>query len=1268
MAVERGAKDWTPFLRQACGPDDALFQEVAKLVEEDLRIAVSDVSPTIIAGRFRVYRQVGTGTFGDVYKVFDENTHLDVALKVLRDSNSESIRRFKGEFRRLSNVIHPNIVKLYDFIEQESQWMFTMQFVDGVDFLAYVRNQTEGVTIQNQERPPYSEHRLRDALLQLATGLSALHDRKLVHRDLKPSNVLITQSGELVLVDFGLVRQTGEEIQRSRTLAGTVAYMAPEQSEEHLPRDSNDWYAVGVMLYEALTGHIPFHGSAWIEVLKKKRTDDPVRPSRLAPEVPKDLDELCVGLLRRDPNQRFGFNEVVNCIGHKNPPLTARAALKTSPAFVGRQAELEALNSAYLLTEQGTPATVHIFGASGIGKTVLIREFLERVRFDDPKPLVFAGRCYERESVTYKGLDDLVDQVSVYLRNLPIEKLEQILPRNFSLLSRMFPVLRDLRPVDGRVSQDISFSPESRSRAFAALTEMLGRLAERNRVILAIDDLQWGDLDASAFLRDLMRSAEAPSLLLLLAYRSEDAEHCPWLQLLRDEANDSLHGKTMMLQLGRLSAGDALELARSLAPTEASVEEQLLRKAVGQTGDDPFLVHQVAWWLTSCHRDAASLEGDFRIDDVLETRIMALDPEERRILELIAIAGQPTACSVFESCTDPPSLSMARDLMVGARLLRSRTAQGVEEIDVYHDRIRNAVVNNLKADTRRTRHEELARALEASGSDWERLSFHYEHAEQHEKAGAYALRAADHAAEALAFNKAARLYESAFKLGRWNDSELCLIGRKMGDALYSAGRGADAADAYLKAASRATAREKMSLTSAAAGQLVRSGQFERATALLDELLRRERFVSLRNESAVIAWVALSRLWLKIRGLKFRERSASEISDSELLRLDVCWAAVLVFTLTDPLRGADFSTRYALLALNSGEPRRISIALAAEAAQLSIASRGRNMKRVQDLLQQASNLAERVQDTHASAFARVMSSFIAYIEGDWQRASEEGDAAVKMLNCKPAGAAWELTTAINFSLIGRTATGRWKENRQRLPELLREAESRKDLYALLALRMTGNAYVADLVDDRPDDALRQLRNDVSSWPYAGYDLQKCNALMAETDIALYCGNPSMAWEKIQREWPLIIRSRLLWFPPTLAISVFARARAALAMARHCAAKERESRRFLRLAERDARLLGRKAPEWGRGFAGLVRCCVASFDRDAAKLDQSLADAERLLRASGMIPFLAAVCYRRAQLEKTPLPDEIRQWFEREEIRKPERIAAVLTPGLWPERPL
>ena len=240
------------------------------------------------AERFRIIRPLGRGGMGMVYEALDRNRGARIALKTLQHVSADGLLRFKNEFRAVQDVQHPNLVTLGELIEDCGQWWLTMELVDGVEFLAHVR---PGGALDDT--------RLRAALVQLTSALQALHAGGLVHCDVKPRNVLVTSAGRVVLLDFGLVAHVD---QSDSNVVGTPAYLAPEQGLLQEVGPPADWYGVGALLYEALTGAPPFDGPP-LQVLKAKQEVLPRRPRELA-SVSEDLDALCMELLAVDPAAR----------------------------------------------------------------------------------------------------------------------------------------------------------------------------------------------------------------------------------------------------------------------------------------------------------------------------------------------------------------------------------------------------------------------------------------------------------------------------------------------------------------------------------------------------------------------------------------------------------------------------------------------------------------------------------------------------------------------------------------------------------------------------------------------------------------------------------------------------------------------------------------------------------------------------------------------------------------------------------------------------
>ncbi|HEY7508673.1 MAG TPA: AAA family ATPase, partial [Vicinamibacteria bacterium] len=613
--------------------------------------------------RFQVQGRLGAGGYGVVYRALDRERNLPVALKTLRHVAPRALVRFKQEFRQLADVAHPNLVTLYELSSQDDQWFFTMELVEGVDFLWYVRGEaypaesgpTSVVSAPTgpELRAVFDEglddvepagasalgavdlDRLRHALPQLAEGVRALHGAGKLHRDIKPSNVMVTREGRVVLLDFGLVAEIAPARTHTVDAVGTPAYMSPEQVAGLPLNEASDWYNVGALLFQSLTGQLPFTGPA-PEVMRRKQQAEPPRPREVAAGVPADLDDLCWRLLRRDPAQRPSGADVLKALTRTVPAAPpAPPSPSGASLFVGREQHLDVLRGAYEALKSGQGLTVVVHGGSGMGKTALVRRFLDEVRGRDPDTVVLAGRCYERESVPYKALDALVDTLSRYLRRLPSAQAEAFLPHDILALARVFPVLRQVEAVNRarRAVLDIPDSLELRRRAFAALRELLVRVADRRPLVLFVDDLQWGDADSAALLEDLLRPPDPPVLLAIGCYRSEEAETSPLLQVLLPKRRAESRLPSRDILVGELSASESQQLALALVAGEPEGRRAHAETIAREAGGNPYFIEELA-------RSGPS-SAEVSLDRVLETRVARLPEGARRLLELVAVSGAP---------------------------------------------------------------------------------------------------------------------------------------------------------------------------------------------------------------------------------------------------------------------------------------------------------------------------------------------------------------------------------------------------------------------------------------------------------------------------------------------------------------------------------------------------------------------------------------------------------------------------------------------------
>ena len=807
-----------------------------------------------------------------------------------------------------------------------------MELVQGTDFLSYVRGRgggaadasdatslmsgPPGVTgdVRTADAPTlpggpdwpeyafpvseraleYDEPRLRAALAQLARGLHALHAIGKVHRDVKPSNLMVTPAGRVVILDFGLVTEARAYGRGAEEyVAGTIAYMAPEQALPEPVGPEADWYAVGVMLYEVLTGYVP-HAGTPTEILAAKQRDLPRGPRGVRATVPADLDALCMDLLRVEPAARPRGEEILRRLAVSPAPEVAGSRLgdpDVSARFVGREGELRALREALATARGSRPgraASVFVTGESGVGKSALVRRFTGQIRDDLPEAIVLAGRCYEGEWVPFKALDGVVDALSAHLASLSREEALAVVPEHAALLAQAFLVLRRVAAFSvARGGPRAAIDPrDQRILVFGALRALLAALAARAPLVVAIDDLQWADADSLALLRELLREPGAPAALFVMTLRARAGE-VPGPRAPNElGAQDDGLGDVRRIALAPLPREQARALAEHLVgagPDDARDEGARGRADAAafadESGGHPLFLQE----LVLHHRLHAGSGGppSFRLDEALWERVRRLDPPAFGLLSAVVLAGGRLSQDVAARAADlgPADYDHHAASLRVASLVRTTGRRGSDAIEPYHDRVREAVSARVEAEERRACHRRLAIAFEAGApDDHEMLALHWQGAGERTLAADHAVRAAARAEEALAFDRAARLYTLALELGP--DAGGASLREKLGEALANAGRGADAAAVFLAAAATASPSEALDLRRRAADQLLRSGHIDEALATFRVVLRAVGVDMPGSAIHALAALLVRRAQVRLRGLGYRERPEARISPED----------------------------------------------------------------------------------------------------------------------------------------------------------------------------------------------------------------------------------------------------------------------------------------------------------------------------------------------------------------------------------------------------
>ena len=1153
--------------------------------------------------RFTIRRRIGSGAFGVVYEARDRTKQTAVALKTLRSLTPESLYRFKREFRSLADVTHPNVVQLYELVSEGGYWFFTMELIHGLHFLDWVRSSTEreGAETAGQghetrlEKAPVD--RLTAGLRQLVSGLDALHSSGHVHRDVKPSNVLGTHDDRVVVVDFGLVTDVMADAEsQSLQLAGTPVYMSPEQAAGRLLTPASDWYSVGTMLYEALTGRVPFSGN-YFEILAEKQQTDPPPPSSVAESVPPQLDELCRWMLCRDPSRRPDAHAIFKCLAKvgDSAPANALQAIpskgRASHALVGRDGELARLQEAFDAVCAGTPMIVAVSGPSGIGKSALIRTFLKRLRLQRPDAVILGGQCYERESVPYKAIDALVDSIAAYLRHLPPLERTAVLPRDLAAMSVLFPVLQDVfSQSPSRVSPHDP--QEARRRAYSGLRELLARTGDKHSLVLAVDDLQWGDVDSAALLNELVRLPDAPVMLVIASYRDVELETSPFLQsfLTKD-----LTGRPSFVQLSlaALREEDAIALASTLLGPDSS-EWTVAHTIASESGGSPFFINELVRFAESGERLAVSnapaaekRTREASLKQLINARLSRLAFSARRCLQLVSVNARPIPEQVLQLAADADGFETAVGHLRSERLVRARHTIRGTEFEAYHDTIREAVVASLSKSELRACHEDLARAFDQDASaDPELLAEHFLGAGNRSEAARYTLLAAETAEQVLAFDRAARLYRRALDF----DEALPLNKRtllfKLASSLSNAGRCVEAASIFVSIPALSAA-EALDYKSRAAQQLLFGGRVEEGLGVAREVLGAIGMNLPESRWQTIATLAIGRLRARLRGLDYQERGAETVSPDVRVKLEACWSVSAGLSIVDTVRGAALQTRHLLLAINQGDLTSVHRALSLEIAFL--ATRGPSTRaRVDKLKTITERLASRIGSPYANAMHRLASGAADYLVGQWSAAASALVLAEEILAEECTGVIWELDSARFFGLSCQWHLGEFRVIADRFPQLLADAQDRGDVYACTALR--GHfGHMVHLARADLEAASGDTAEAIRDWSGEGFHQPHLWNLWSLTNIALYEQRGLDAWLAVQKTWRPLRRSLLLYVQYNRIVMLDLKGRAAIAAAFETAQNGlRES--LLDAATRCATRLEHEGVRWAAACAQLLRAGV------------------------------------------------------------------------------
>jgi tetratricopeptide (TPR) repeat protein len=818
---------------------------------------------------------------GVVYRARDEATGAVVALKTVRGMVSFQLSRIRREMAALGQVEHPGVVRIRDSGLSDGAPWYAMEFIEGATFHEYLRSQTAlteppasaDLTLADSnatmsDTPPteaalsaapgqetgdasdattarpvpgYDPARREAALrlvARLCETLAYLHGRGIVHRDLKPSNVLVASGERPVLVDFGLAAhfdtEGRERLQAGGEVEGTVGYMAPEQLRGEYVDARADLFAVGCILYECLTGRLPFRATSVGSLRLAHERDEPPPPSTLASGANPSLDPLVLRLLNTRPSQRPAY--AIDVLAELERQGVAAGRWPGAPeprphlyraSFVGRGAVLDQIEREVRHVLATRPGCVLVDGESGVGKTRLMMELTRRLRLDDVRVIasvcaqVGGGRSGEAGAAApLQPFRAVLQAVADHCLEYGRDEADRVVGPRGKLLAPYAPELAAL-PGQDAYPDPVELPAEAgRFRLLEALGETLEALAADRPLVLLIDDLQWADELSLNFLTLFQTGAwDAQKMAILAGLRSEDVERVvgPYRRVFREAVQVSLR---------RLDEEAVAEIVREMLGSDAA-DDRLVAFLARHCGGNPFFVSEslraaVAggmltreplspWRLSAADGDDAAIDSlplPASMHELIARRLDDLPERARELAGLAAAIGRSFDGRLVArtGLLDERVALTALDALVQAQLLEESADDGSYRFT--HDKFREIAYDRLSEPRRRELHRHAAGAMEALAESVEerrqaapRLAHQWIEAGEPERAvdwlelaghqaldaGAYGL-AIEHLAKLLGIDDAARLAgrpgAPPLRRARWE--------RRLAEALSREGRVAEA--------------------------------------------------------------------------------------------------------------------------------------------------------------------------------------------------------------------------------------------------------------------------------------------------------------------------------------------------------------------------------------------------------------------------------------------------------------------------------------------
>ena len=667
-------------------------------------------------GRYQVRRFLGEGGKKRVFAVHDRFLDRDAAVALIRTEGLNSVgrQRILREAQAMARLgSHPGIVSIFDIGEHHGTPFVVTELMRGGDVEAML----------DDAGGPLPLERTLEIAKGVAGGLAFAHERQVVHRDLKPGNVWLTEEGIPRIGDFGLALSLDRtRITQQGMIVGTVAYMPPEQALGGEATQHSDLYSLGAMLYEMVTGRPPFQGSDPTAMISQHVNTAPVAPLRLAGQCTPDLEDLILQLLEKDPGKRpASAGDVVERLEEVNPVASpADQPCSNHPAlgrldrgvFVGREAELQRLRSAFDQAFAGHGSVVLLAGEPGIGKTRTAEELQGYARLRGA--FVFWGRSHESP-----GAPPYWPWLQVGRQWGSEHAAEAIGATLGPLSSDLVGLFPELRQLPGFVEPESVTGPEAAQfRLFEAFVAFLKSASHDRTFVIVLDDLHWADKATLLLFQHVARNVASMRVLLIGTYRDIelDAGH-PLATILADLNRLPGFERITLPALSDREMADYIEAI----DTGSTPGQDVATRIFAATEGNPFFLGEVVRLLVKEGALSATSPSDVTVPEgvreVLERRLRQLSEAAHERLRIAAVIGREFTVDTLALVTgdaDAHLLSLLEE-SIAAHVIEEPSRPG--RFRFTHALMHETVLAELSATRKARLHGAVAEALETRSGD-----------------------------------------------------------------------------------------------------------------------------------------------------------------------------------------------------------------------------------------------------------------------------------------------------------------------------------------------------------------------------------------------------------------------------------------------------------------------------------------------------------------------------------------------------------------------